>query len=202
MKKEDALALRERLRGLAGPVAARLGLPLAEDGKLYHDELADGTARWAARWTLAGRWPHAGAGAAGGACPGLRLEVWFFPGKGEGEVLLAALCAGAPHLETFQAHMAPAFTELVEGGRYARRYRVPEPLVSRFHPGTVGVCRRMPADPPAKLEAAFSQFVEEAAKALDSRFASFEGQADLAERFLAACQTTDPFALLRQRFGG
>src|SRR5687768_10520895 len=108
MKKDDALALRERLRALATQTAAKAGFPaLADDGKLYHDELAD-AARWAQRLSLAGRWPHVPAGAGPAVCPGLRFEVWFFPGKAkEEEVLCLLLCDGARTLAPLAAHLRP-----------------------------------------------------------------------------------------------
>ena len=58
MKKDDALALRERLAAAGSQAAAKAGFDgLADDGKLSHDEVAD-VARWALRMSLPGRWPH------------------------------------------------------------------------------------------------------------------------------------------------
>src|SRR5687768_13931301 len=122
MLKDEALALRERLIPVAVRAAEKAGVAgLADDGKLYHDEV-DGQARWAQRLAPPG-WPHAAIGAGTPARPGLRYEVWFRPGKGEDELVLALLCADEPALAGLRMRLAPIWASLLGGGKAAGRYK-------------------------------------------------------------------------------
>lgn len=199
MKKDEALSWRERVLAQALETARKQGFEaLAEDGKLYHDEI-DQVGRWAQRFSLAGRWPHAGAGAEHPACPGLRYEVWYFAGKAKEETaLLLVLAEPSRGLEPLCKHLAPTFKTLVEGGKYARRYTKLEPLVTRFYPEAVGVGRRVPL---AKLTAGWSQLLEDSLKPLDAAFAQWDGAEGASERYMAECAAYDPLAALRQKFG-
>lgn len=199
MKKDDAMALRERLRTQALATAAKQGFPqLEEDGKFYHDEVAD-QARWAQRLSLKGRWPHLASSEGQAACPGLRYEAWFFPGKAQEEtVLFMAVCDRGNGLEDFQKHLGATFKELVEGGKYARRYQPLEPIVTRFYAGATGVGRRVPV---AKAEAAWTQLLEDTLKPLDGAVGKFAGAESLLAQFEAACSAYDPLAALRAKFG-
>jgi hypothetical protein len=180
LKKDDAVALRERLAAAGSQAAAKAGFDgLADDGKLSHDEVAD-VARWALRMSLPGRWPHRY------DAPGLRFEAWFFQGKPkpDEEVLLLVVAR--------EDGPAEAFTELVEGGKFARRYKPLEPLVSKFYPGATGICRRAPL---AKAEAAWIQLITDACKPLDAAIAARgPGAAEVA--------AVDPMEALRKKFGG
>jgi hypothetical protein len=180
MKKDDAMALRERLAGAGAQAAAKAGFEgLADDGKLSHDEVGE-VARWALRMSLPGRWPHRP------DAPGLRFEAWFFQGKpkpDEEVLLLAVARADGP---------AEAFTELVEGGKYARRYKPLEALVQRFYPDAIGISRRAPV---AKAEAAWTQLVADALKPLDAAIAARGPGAEQVEAI-------DPMEALRKKFGG
>lgn len=197
MKKDDAMALRERLRSQALATAAKAGFPqLEEDGKFYHDEISD-QARWAQRLSLKGRWPHLASSEGQPACPGLRYEAWYFPGKAQEEtVLFMIMVEPSNGLEDFQKHLAPAFKELVEGGKYARRYQPLEPVVQKFYAGATGVCRRAPL---AKAEAFWTQLIEDSLKPLDAAVDKYEGS--VVADFEAACATYDPLAALKAKFG-
>ncbi|MFP5500996.1 MAG: hypothetical protein ACLGIN_00815 [Candidatus Sericytochromatia bacterium] len=194
MKKDDALALRERLRALAAQQAPEL----ADDGKLYHDEV-DGTARWAQRLSRPDAWPHLGPDGDRPACPGLRYEVWFFQGKAADEtVWLMALVDEAHGLEPLARHLAPTFKTLIEGGKYARRYQALPALVTRFHPGTTGICRQVPVK---KLDEAFKQLLTDTIKPIASAFSAWEGAPSASAAFAEACASFDPLAALKKRFG-
>lgn len=201
MKKDDALDLRERLRASADKTAARLGVSgLADDGKLYHDEAAD-TARWAQRLSVPSRWPHREIAAGAPACPGLRFEVWYFAGKAKDEeLMLLALCDGEHDLAPLQKHLAPVFKQLIEGGKFARRYKPLEPMVAKFYPHAVGVGRRAPIQP-AKAEAALDQLLEDALKLLDQAVAEWDPTGEAPAKFEAACAAYDPLAALKAKFG-
>lgn len=203
MKKDDALALRERLRAVAEETAARLGVTgLEDDGKLYHDEVGD-VARWAQRLSVPTRWPHRAVGVAGApACPGLRFEIWYFAGKAsiDEELLLLVLCDGEHGLAPLQAHLKPVFQQLIEGGKYARRYKPLEPAIAKFYPGAIGVARRSPILP-AKAEAALTQLLDDALKLLDQAVAAHDPDGRAPAAFEAACGTYDPLAALKAKFG-
>jgi hypothetical protein len=200
MNKDSALALRERLRSSAEQTGSRLGFSaLQDDGKLYHDEVGD-LARWTQRLSLAGRWPHLPLGEGAPACPGLRFEVWFFQGKKDEEILLLLLCGGDHGLDDLQRHLAPTFKELLEGGRYAKRYRPLEPIVSKFYPGVVGLGRRVSLQP-AKAEPALVQLLEDALKPVDGAIAAWDPNGEAAERFKTECSAYDPLAALKAKFG-
>lgn len=199
MLKDDALRLRERLTPVAVKAAAKAGLvDLADDGKLYHDEL-DGQARWAQRLAAPG-WPHAAVGAGGQAArPGLRLEVWYGPGKAkpDEELVLLALCADEPALAGLRARLEPVWAGLLGGGKAAGRYKplaAAAPLAARLEPGVVGVARRVPVKP-EKAEAALAQLMDDVAKPLLTALAGWDG----AEAFDAT--PVDPLAALRAKFG-
>lgn len=203
MKKDDALALRERLRAVAEETAARLGVAgLEDDGKLYHDEVGD-VARWAQRLSVPARWPHKAVGVAGApACPGLRLEIWYFAGKAnkDEELLFLALCDGENGLGPLQGHLKPVFQQLIEGGKYARRYKALEPMVAKFYPGAIGVGRRSPVLP-AKAEAALNQLLDDTLKLLDQAVAAHDPEGKAPADFEAACGAYDPLAALKAKFG-
>ena len=200
MKKDDALDLRERLRAAALQTAQRLGVDaLSDDGKLYHDEL-DGVARWAQRLSVSGRWPHQSVEAGQAAHPGLRFEVWYFAGKKDEELLMLALCASDQGLEGLQTQLAPTFKTLIEGGKYARRYKALEPMVTRFYPGVTGVGRRAPLQP-AKAEAAIQQLIEDALKPIDQAVAAWDTSGGAADAFRDAASAYDPLAALKAKFG-
>lgn len=194
MKKDDALALRDRFRALAEAFTP----PLADDGKFYHDEAGD-AARWAQRLSVGGHWPHR-ASEEGRAFPGLRLEVWFFPGKPrEEEIYLLALCEDAPALAPVRPGLSRAFDELLSGGRYAKRYKALEPLVGRFYPGVLGVGRRVGL---AKAEEGFKQFLQDVVKPLDAAYKAADPDGQHRQAFGAEGEAYDPLAALRAKFGG
>lgn len=196
MKKDDALQWRERFLAIAEATGARLGLPLAEDGKLYHDEVA-GQARWAQRFSRPGRWPHR---AAPDACPGLRYEIWYPAGKDE-VLRFVLLCDAERGLDALQTALAPTFRELVEGGRYARRYKAIGPEVQGFYAGAVGIERGAPARA-EKAEPAFSQFLDDTLRPIESALAAWDADGTALARFEAACAAYDPLSALRAKFGG
>lgn len=180
MKKDDVMALRERLALAGAQAATKAGLEgLADDGKLSHDEVGE-VSRWALRMSAPGRWPHRH------DAPGLRFEAWFFQGKPrpDEEVLLMAVAR--------EDGPAEAFKELVEGGKYAKRYKPLEPLIGKFYPGAIGVSRRAPL---AKAEAAWVQLVGDAVKPLDAAIAARGPGA-------AKVEAVDPLEALRKKFGG
>lgn len=196
MNKDSALALRDRLRTAAEQAAIRLGYPIADDGKLYHDELG-GAAHWAQRLSRPSSWPHLPGEAGAPACPGLRYEVWFPQGKADEPLRVMLLCGAEHGLAGFQAAIAPVFRELVEGGKFAKRYKPIDAAVTRFYAGSVGVMRAVPAD---KAEAGLLQLLEDSLKRLD---AAVQGSApEATAAFEAACRAYDPLAALKQRFGG
>jgi hypothetical protein len=200
MKKDDALDLRERLRAVALQTADRLGGPaLADDGKLYHDEV-DGLARWAQRLSVPGRWPHQAVEAGQAAHPGLRFEVWYVAGKKYEELYLLALCGVDQGLDALQKAIAPTFKQLVDGGKYARRYKPLEPLIGRFYPGVTGVVRRAPLQI-AKAEAAVAQLIEDALKPLDLAVTAWDPAGAAAGEFQDAAAAYDPLAALKAKFG-
>jgi hypothetical protein len=201
MKKDDALDLRERLRAVAEQAAARAGVAgLADDGKLYHDEVND-LARWAQRLSVPGRWPHLAVEAGQPACPGLRYEVWYMAGKAKDEeLLLLLLCDGEHGLDGLQATLKAPFKQLVEGGKYARRYKPLEPLVTTFYPQAIGVGRRSPLDP-AKAGAALTQLLDDSLKLIDQAVAAWDPSGEAPARFKEACAAYDPLAALRAKFG-
>ncbi|HEY9720831.1 MAG TPA: hypothetical protein V6D47_02390, partial [Oscillatoriaceae cyanobacterium] len=131
MNKDSALALRERLRTAAEKAAARLNLPITDDGKLYHDEL-DGTAHWAQRLSRPSSWPHLPAEGGAPACAGLRYEVWFPQGKGDAPMRVMLLCGAEHGLDTLQSTLTPFFRDLVDGGKFAKRYKPIDAIVTRF----------------------------------------------------------------------
>lgn len=189
MKKDEALAWREKFL----VVASRAGL--AEDGKLYHDE-ADGVARWAQRFSLNGRWPHR---AAPDACPGLRYEVWCPQGNSD-ELRLLLLCDASNGLEALQRALGPVLKDLVEGGRYARRYRPIGAEVRRFGAHLEGI-ERVLAARPGKAEPAFAQLIEDSFKPIEAAVAAWNADGEALVRFEAACAAYDPLAALKARFG-
>ncbi len=201
MLKDDALSWRERLAPVAARAAARAGVEgLADDGKLYHDEV-DGQARWAQRLAAPG-WPHAAIGVGLPARPGLRLEVWYRPGKpGKDEELgLYLLIADEPALAGLRARLEPIWASLLGGGKAAGRYKAVaalEPLAPRLEPGVAGVGRRVGVTP-AKAEAALAQLVEDALKPVAAAVAAWT-----AEGGATAFEATpvDPLAALRDKFG-
>lgn len=201
MKKDDALDLREKLRAVADQTAAKLGVAgLVDDGKLYHDEMDD-TARWAQRLSVPTRWPHRAVEAGSPACPGLRYEVWYMAGKAKDEELwLMVLCDGEHGLDALQGALKAPFKQLVEGGKYAKRYKPLEPLVTRFYPGAIGVGRRSPLTLP-KAEAALSQLLEDSLKLLDQAVAAWDPDGVAPVRFEEACAAFDPLAALKAKFG-
>jgi hypothetical protein len=199
MLKDDALRLRERLTPVAVKAAAKAGLAdLADDGKLYHDEL-DGQARWAQRLAASG-WPHAAVGAGGRtARPGLRLEVWYGCGKAkpDEELVLLALCADEPALSGLRDRLEPVWAGLLGGGKAAGRYKpltAAAPLAARLEPGVVGVARRVPVKS-EKVEAAVAQLMDDLVKPLLAALAGWDG----ADAFDAT--PVDPLDALRERFG-
>lgn len=202
MLKDDALHLRERLGPVAVRAAAKAGLAdLADDGKLYHDEV-DGQARWAQRLAAPG-WPHAAIGAGGQAArPGLRLEVWYLPGKSkpDEELVMLALCDDEPALAALRKGLEPVWASLLGGGKAAGRYKplaAAAPLAARLEPGVVGVARRVPIKA-EKAEAALAQLVEDVAKPLAAAVAAWAATG-AAEAFDAT--PMDPLAALRAKFG-
>lgn len=201
MLKDEALRWRERLAPVATAAAARAGVAgLADDGKLYHDEM-DGQARWAQRLAAPG-WPHAAIGVGQPARPGLRLEVWYRPGKPnkDEELGLYLLIAGEPALAPLHARLVPVWAALLGGGKAAGRYKdagALEPLVARLEPGVAGVGRRVGVNP-AKAEAALAQLVEDAFKPVAAAVAAWAAEGG-AEAFEAS--PVDPLAALRDRFG-
>jgi hypothetical protein len=118
------------------------------------------------------------------------VEAWFFQGKprADEEVLLAVLATQA------QDALAPAFKELETGGKYARRYKPLEPLVKRFYPEAVGICRRAPLTP-AKLEAAWGQLVTDCLKPLEQALQAWDPEGSR-----RAVEAVDPLEALRQKF--
>lgn len=199
MKKDDALALRERLRAASEQAASRWGFSaLADDGKLSHDEAGD-MARWAQRLSLRDRWPHGGDGSA--PCNGLRYEVWYFPGtsKPDETLWIGVLCQASPALEPLRKALQPAFQDLIASGRYAKRYKTLEPLIDTFYPGAIGVGRRVPAQA-AKAEAGVLQFLEDSLKPVDAAYAAADPDGAIRAAFGAECQAYDPLAALKQRF--
>lgn len=199
MKKDEAMALREKLRAQAIATAAKLGYPqLDDDGKFYHDETAE-LARWAQRLSLKGRWPHLASSEGQVPCPGLRYEVWFFPGKQQEEtVLLVIACEAANGLEPLQRHLEATFKEFVEGGKYARRYQPLDSTVKRFYADATGISRRVPL---AKAEAGWTQLIEDTLKPLDGAVSKYADAETLVADFTATCSSYDPLAALKARFG-
>ena len=201
MLKDDALKWRDRLTPVAARAAARAGVAgLADDGKLYHDEV-DGEARWTQRLAAPG-WPHAAIGVGTPARPGLRLEVWYRPGKpGKEEVLsLLLLCADEPALAGLRALLEPVWASLLGGGKAAGRYKAVaglEPLAVRLEPGVVGIGRQVGVNP-AKAEAALAQLVEDVLKPVTAALTAWSAGGG-AEAFAAT--PVDPLAALRDRFG-
>jgi hypothetical protein len=201
MLKDDALKLRERLAPVAARAAEKAGVAgLADDGKLYHDEVGE-EARWAQRLAPPG-WPHAAIGAGTPARPGLRLEVWYRPGKPKPDEQLAMLlvCADEPALAGLRMRLEPVWATLLGGGKAAGRYKAVEalePLAVRLEPGIVGIARHAPVNP-AKAEAALAQLVEDALKPVAAAVAAWAADGGAAA-FEAS--PVDPLAALRAKFG-
>lgn len=200
MLKEDALKWRDRLGPAAARAAAKAGVAnLADDGKLYHDEV-DGQARWAQRLAAPG-WPHAASHAGAPARPGLRLEIWYPPGKPrkDEEVTLLALVADEPALARLRDRLEPVWSSLLGGGKAAGRYKAleaVEPLAVRLEPGVAGIARRVAANP-AKAEAALQQLIDDALKPIAQAVAAW-AQEGGAATFDAT--PIDPLAALRAKF--
>lgn len=196
VRKDDALALRDKLAAAARQAASKAGFDdLIEDGKLFHDEVGD-VARWAIRLSPSQHWPHRP------DAPCLRFEVWCFAGKPrpDEEVLLAVLLGADDAPDGLPAAVAPAFAELEQGGKYARRYKALEPLVRSFYPSALGVCRRAPLAW-GKLEPAWMQLVTDVLKPLTTAVTAWDpdGTRRDASREAAAPDAMDA---LRRKFGG
>ena len=195
MKKDDALALGDRLAEAARQAAEKAGYAgLSADLKRVHDEV-DGVGRWALRLALPS-WPHQP------KAPGLRLEAWLFQGKPkpDEEALLLVVDAGLDDALRRKV-LEPAFKELVEGGKFARRYKPLEPLVLRFYPHAAGAMRRAPAAVPAKLEAAWVQLVTDALKPLAAALDAWDPDG-LKRAARGEAGPADPMEALRKKFGG
>jgi hypothetical protein len=193
MKKDDAIAIRERLAVAGVKAAAKAGYDLEDDGKLRHDEVGD-LSRWALRMAPASSWPHRP------DLPGLRFEAWFFAGKPrpEEEVLLMLVLAGEDLPPALAQAMAPAFEELVQGGKFARRYRPVDNTVTRFYPRAIGIVKHAPTVI-SKLEAAWIQLVSDAYKPVQAALRTWDPDGKLLKH-VAATNAQDPFEALGRKF--
>ncbi|MEB3196505.1 MAG: hypothetical protein VKP62_04805 [Candidatus Sericytochromatia bacterium] len=201
MKKDDAMAWMGRLAELASQSLRKSHgtAPVMAD-RLFHDEV-DGQARWAFR-LAAPSWPFRAGGAGELHRPGLRLEVWFHPGKApDAPIDLVALCAGEEALSSLREGLVPVWQVLHSGGKAAGRYKpLAEvlPLALRFDREATGIARRMPPVRD-KVEAAFTQLLLDALPPLDRAVALWQSH-NGEQAFVS--EAPDPLAALRKHFGG
>jgi len=134
------------------------------------------------------------------AIAGLRYEAWFAQGKHDDDLVIMLVCSEAKGLDGLRAALAPAFKELVEGGKYARRYKPLDSLVEKFYPGVIGVGRRIPLQP-AKAEAGLVQLMQDSLKPIDAVVRAWDPTGERAHDFQAAAADVDPLAALKRKFG-
>ncbi len=206
MKKNDALQMQSRLGQLASKATA---LDLQDDGKLYHHAL-DERAFWTQRLAVPHQWPHRGS-CAEGVQPGLRLEVWYFQGRGtpnaqkgdsQSEIVwLLGLCAAHEALAELDDCLTDTWLHLLESGKYAKRYVSLDPFVKRIYPGCTGVMRTIAVEPNKRFEEGVAVFFQDLVPLLSSAAHKWDPDGHRREQFLSGAVDEDPFEKLRRNFG-
>ena len=199
MKKDDALKMREKVLTQVAELTSRYNLPsLAEDGKLYHDEI-DGENLWMQRFSRPGVWPHIRAGEASLVKPGLRYEMWYFAKREE--VVVALLLGRGKAIDPLYPLLKPLFTEFVEEGRYARRYTQPDDVMRKVHPAQPGIMRRVPLKKEEKRYEVFEQLLRDTAEKVDITLRTLDPESRFATAHLEECRATSPTRALLDQFG-